>query len=102
MFGISSGGVASKDKFISTNKLSNTELLIDENDKVRNEWAVPKALFGALPGRVTYVVGKDGNIASIFDDLINAELHPKKAIATLDSIVETVSVQPKKKGPFGF
>lgn len=38
---------------------------------------------GAFPGRVTYVVGKDGAVKSVFDDLVNAALHPEKALATL-------------------
>ena len=58
MFGISSGGPADKEKFIRTNKLTAMELLIDAGDSVRTAWKVPRALFGALPGRVTYVVGK--------------------------------------------
>ena len=38
---------------------------------------------GAFPGRVTYVVGKDGTVKSIFDDLVNAAVHPDKALAAL-------------------
>lgn len=36
-------------------------------------------------GRVTYVVGKDGKVVSIYDDLANAEMHPEKALAALKS-----------------
>ena len=36
-------------------------------------------------GRVTYVVGKDGKVVSIYDDLANAEMHPEKALAALQS-----------------
>jgi peroxiredoxin len=32
---------------------------------------------------VTYVVGKDGIVKSVFDDLANAALHPEKALQTL-------------------
>ena len=83
VFGISSGGAADKEKFIRTNKLSATELLIDEGDKARNAFKVPRALFGLLPGRVTYVIGKDGKIVNVFDDLANAALHPENALKTL-------------------
>jgi peroxiredoxin len=34
-------------------------------------------------GRVTYVIGKDGSVKSIFDDLAKAALHPDKALETL-------------------
>lgn len=83
MFGISSGGAADKEKFINTNKLTSTELLIDEGDKARTAFKVPRALFGLLPGRVTYVIGKDGKVANVFDDLANAALHPEIALKTL-------------------
>ena len=47
---------------------------------------VSKALFGAFPGRVTYVIGKDGLVKSIYDDLGNAEAHPDKALDALKLI----------------
>jgi peroxiredoxin Q/BCP len=83
VFGVSSGGPADKDKFIRANKLQSMELLIDEGDKLRTSWKVPRALFGAFPGRVTYVVGKDGLVKSVYDDLGNAALHPDKALSAL-------------------
>jgi peroxiredoxin Q/BCP len=43
------------------------------------------ALFGAFPGRVTYVIGKDGICKSVYDDLANAEAHPEKALAALQA-----------------
>jgi peroxiredoxin len=59
------------------------ELLIDEKDGLRKSWAVPRALFGAFPGRVTYVIGKDGKCIEVYDDLAKAEVHPDKALAAL-------------------
>ena len=83
MYGISSNGAKDKEKFVRTNKLNSMQLLIDENEAVRKAWGVPRALFGAFPGRVTYVVGKDGKIKSIYDDLAKAEVHPEKALEAL-------------------
>lgn len=83
VLGISSNGAADKEKFIRTNKLTSMELLIDDKETARKAFAVPKALFGLLPGRVTYVIGKDGKVKSIYDDLAKAELHPDKAIDAL-------------------
>ena len=40
---------------------------------------------GALPGRVTYVIGKDGKVISKYDDLAKAALHPDKAIEALSA-----------------
>ena len=84
--GISSGNASDKDKFIKANKLNNMELLIDAGDVVRKSWAVPRALFGAFPGRVTYVIGKDGTVKFIYDDLGNATLHPEKALEALANL----------------
>eukprot|EP01031_Cornospumella_fuschlensis_P029785 gene29785-35964_t len=83
VFGVSSNGAADKEKFISGNKLTSIELLIDEGSKVRTAWNVPKALFGALPGRVTYVISKEGKVVTVFDDLGKAALHPEKALEAL-------------------
>ena len=58
-------------------------VLIDEGSKVRESWKVPKAAFGLLPGRVTYVIGKDGKVISLFDDLAAAEVHPVNAFEAL-------------------
>jgi peroxiredoxin Q/BCP len=102
VFGISSGKKEDKEKFIRTNKLNNIELLIDSGDVARKAFDVPKALFGVLPGRVTYVIGKDGKVLSIYDDLANAENHPVKALATLNANKPTgaSSGAPKKFGLF--
>ena len=83
VLGVSSGAAADKEKFIKTNKLNSMSLLIDAGDKLRSSWKVPKALFGALPGRVTYVIGKDGKVLSVYDDLGNAANHPLKALDAL-------------------
>jgi thioredoxin-dependent peroxiredoxin len=83
ILGVSSGGPADKEKFIKTNKLNNMQLLIDSGDKLRSSWKVPKALFGAFPGRVTYVIDKTGKCTLVYDDLANATGHPEKALNAL-------------------
>ena len=82
VIGISSGGADSKKKFASENSLS-MPLLIDAGDKVRTLWGVPKALFGALPGRVTYVLDKSGKVISITDDLVNTSKHVEESLKAL-------------------
>ena len=57
VFGISSGGVADKEKFVKTNKVTALELLIDSTDAVRTAWKVPRALFGAFPGTLIVDIG---------------------------------------------
>ena len=86
VFGVSSGNAADKEKFIKTNKLNSFDLLIDAGDKLRTSWKVPRALFGAFPGRVTYIIDKSGKVVSVYDDLGNAEGHPLKALEVLATL----------------
>ena len=83
ILGVSSGGVADKEKFIKTNKLNSMSLLIDADNKLRTSWQVPKALFGAFPGRVTYVIGKDGKCSFVYNDLADSKGHVEKALAAV-------------------
>eukprot|EP01033_Poteriospumella_lacustris_P003265 gene3264-2407_t len=89
VFGVSNGGVADKEKFIASNRVTSYELLIDEGDKVRKAWKVPRALFGVIPGRVTYVVDPAGKVVEIFDDLARAALHTDKALDAVRAAAKT-------------
>jgi hypothetical protein len=51
VFGVSSGSAEDKEKFLRTTKATAIELLIDAGDVLRKSWAVPRALFGAFPGK---------------------------------------------------
>ncbi|KAG5187100.1 thioredoxin-like protein [Tribonema minus] len=50
-------------------------LLADAGGAVRKLYNVPRSMFGALDGRVTYVIGKDGIVKKVHDNLIDAESH---------------------------
>lgn len=80
--GISGQDVASKQAFAKQLGLD-FSILADEGDKVRNAFKVPKAAFGLLPGRVTYVLDKNGVCLKVFDDLANASKHVEVAKQTL-------------------
>ena len=54
-------------------------LLSDEEKKLRQLFGVPTALFGLLPGRVTYVLDQKGVIRLIFDQL-SPKSHITKAL----------------------
>lgn len=76
--GISGQGAESKQKFAQELGLD-FSILADEGDVVRNSFGVPKAAFGFLPGRVTYVLDKDGVCTSVYDNLADAASHIEKA-----------------------
>lgn len=57
-------------------------LLSDERGAVRKSYGVP-ASFGFLPGRVTYVIDKQGVIRNIYTSQLNIDKHVAQALATL-------------------
>jgi len=58
-------------------------LLSDVGGEVRKSYKVPSSLFGALDGRVTYVVGKDGKVKKIYDNQFAPENHVGEALSCL-------------------
>lgn len=57
-------------------------LLSDEGGAVRKRYGVPPA-FGFLPGRVTYVIDKQGVIRNVYTSQLNIDRHVAQALATL-------------------
>lgn len=82
--GISGDSTSSHQKFASKYKLPFT-LLSDSSKKIRNLFGVPTALFGLLPGRVTYVVDEKGIIQLQFDNL-GGKIHIEKALEILKKL----------------
>lgn len=61
------------------------KLLSDEGGKVRKLYGVPSS-FGLIPGRVTYVIDKEGVVRYIF----NSQVEPEKHIAESLRIVKSL------------
>jgi peroxiredoxin Q/BCP len=57
-------------------------LLSDQGGSVRKLYGVP-ATFGLLPGRVTYVIDKDGIVRHIFNSQFGATKHVEEALKIL-------------------
>ena len=95
--GISGQGAASKQKFATELGLD-FSILADDGDVVRKAFGVPKAAFGFLPGRVTYVLDKDGVCTSVYDNLTDAASHIQ---AAKDALAEMKPAKPAK-GAFSF
>lgn len=74
VIGISSDSAESHSKFAAKYSLPFV-LLSDRGGKVRKSFGVPTT-FGLLPGRVTYVLDKDGVVQKVF----NSQFNPKKHI----------------------
>jgi peroxiredoxin Q/BCP len=81
VIGVSGDSAASHQSFQQKYKLPFI-LLSDGNRKLRRLFGVPTALFGLLPGRVTYVFDAKGYCIYIFDS-ISAKNHITKALAAI-------------------
>ena len=81
VIGISSDSVESHSSFAKNHNLPFT-LLSDEGSKVRKLYGVPKT-FGLFPGRVTYVIDKEGIVRHIFSSQRGAEKHVEEALKAL-------------------
>jgi thioredoxin-dependent peroxiredoxin len=82
IIGISGQSVESHKKFAEKYHLTFT-LLSDDGNKVRKLFGVPTDLFGAIPGRVTYVVDKAGTVVYVFDSQSQATKHVDEALRIL-------------------
>ena len=83
--GISSDSEQSHQKFTAKHGLQ-FQLLADSKGEVRNLYEVPRALLGLLPGRVTFVIDKNGIIQYIFNSLSGATDHVSNAKQVLSGL----------------
>ncbi|MGO4822761.1 MULTISPECIES: peroxiredoxin [unclassified Flavobacterium] len=81
VIGVSSDNLQSHQDFSNEYRLPFI-LLSDEKQELKKLFGVPNALFGLLPGRVTYVADEDGKIVMIFNSLLGAK-HITKALEVL-------------------
>ena len=81
VIGISADSETTHRKFAASYKLPFL-LLADTDKKVRKLFKVENSLFNLLPGRETYVVGKDGKIIMVFNSM-SASDHMAKALKAL-------------------
>jgi thioredoxin-dependent peroxiredoxin len=82
--GISADSSDSHDEFERSHRLPFV-LLSDTGNKVRNMFGVPRK-FGIIPGRVTYVIDKDGIVRYIFNSMTKPLEHVKNALDVLKNI----------------
>ena len=78
VIGVSSDSVDRHAAFATHHKLPFT-LLSDEGGKVRKAYGVPAAL-GFIPGRVTYVIDRDGTVRHVFNSMTNISGHVNDAL----------------------
>jgi peroxiredoxin Q/BCP len=81
VIGVSSDSVDKHAGFASKHSLPFT-LLSDKGGQVRKSYGVP-AMLGLLPGRVTYVIDREGTIRLVFNSMTNIGKHVNDALETV-------------------
>ncbi|HEY8474187.1 MAG TPA: peroxiredoxin [Natronosporangium sp.] len=94
VIGVSSDSVESHGRFASRHSLPFT-LLADEGGKVRKLYGVPTTL-GVLPGRVTYVIDRDGTVRHVFNSMTNIGGHIDEALAVVKRLQEDPNGKPTR------
>ncbi|MFB2919171.1 MULTISPECIES: peroxiredoxin [Aerosakkonema] len=84
VIGISGDSSNSHAQFASKYQLPFT-LLSDTGNNVRKLYGVPATL-GLLPGRVTYVIDKNGVVQHIFNSQLNFKAHVDESLKTLQEL----------------
>ncbi len=84
VIGISSDDIASHQAFAANHKLPFI-LLSDKGKTVAEKYGVGKSL-GILPGRVTFVIDKQGIIRLVFSSQLSFEKHVEEALQMLNTL----------------
>lgn len=82
--GVSSGSAGDHSSFDDKFKLK-FPLLVDDGNRLRSAFGVPST-FGVLPGRVTYVIDKNGIVQDVYNSQMNVTEHVNVARKALQSI----------------
>lgn len=85
VIGISADSAESHASFASHHRLQMT-LLSDPGGKTAAAYGVNKSLFGLLPGRVTFVIDREGVVRHVFNSQMRATAHVKEALTALKSM----------------
>lgn len=86
VIGVSSDSEASHQQFAAKYRLPFL-LLSDSKGTLRKLYGVPTSM-GFLPGRVTYVIDKEGTVRHVFSDMFNSQKHIDEALQILKSVQE--------------
>ncbi|HUU76829.1 MAG TPA: peroxiredoxin [candidate division Zixibacteria bacterium] len=84
VIGISGDSIESHSEFSTTYNLQFI-LLSDEDNKVRKLFGVGSTL-GIIPGRVTYIIDKNGIVRHIFSSQFNPKKHVDESLKILDKL----------------
>lgn len=84
VIGVSSDSEESHRSFADHHRLPFV-LVSDRDQAIRKAYGVPKTL-GLLPGRVTFVIDRDGVVRHTFNSQLNAKKHVTEALSIVKSL----------------
>jgi peroxiredoxin Q/BCP len=84
VIGVSSDSAESHERFAEHHRLPFI-LLADADGSLRKAFGVPKTM-GILPGRVTYVIDKEGVVRLIFNSQLSAADHVAEALKMVEQL----------------
>lgn len=84
VIGVSGDDVESHRNFAEKYNLPFT-LLADVNNEVREAFGVKGNVLGLIPGRVTYVVDKEGKVIFMYDSQFKASKHIDEALKAIEA-----------------
>lgn len=84
VIGISGDSTGSHKSFAENHRLP-YDLLSDKGGNVRKLYGVPNT-FLLIPGRVTFIVDKEGIVRHVFNSQFNSEQHIDEALAALKTL----------------
>ena len=87
VIGVSADAQASHESFASHHRLPFT-LVSDTDGALRKSYGVPRSFLGLAPGRVTYVIDREGIVQHVFDSQLQAKRHISEAM----DVVKRLSV----------
>ena len=82
IIGISSDSSASHNRFAAKHTLGYT-LLSDAGGKVRKLYGASGLLFGLIPGRITFVIDRNGTVRHLFSSQTQFQGHVEEALRAL-------------------
>ena len=85
VFGISSDSVESHAEFRRVERLP-FRLLSDPDDEVRELYGIPGSLLGLIPGRVTYVIGRDRVVRAVHQAQLDFDGHAEVACDAVEGL----------------
>ncbi len=79
MVGVSSDSVDSHCSFADHEELP-FPILSDPGELIRKAYGVMPSLFGLVPGRVTFVIDRDGSVVHVYRSMLGFRKHVREAL----------------------